>query len=79
MRFGKEKKKEIIDSYFNMTIYEFERGLPLEDIELMKEEYIEKELYLQCEGIQRGIDYIKFLILTKILINENENYGNENY
>tara|TARA_R100001230_G_C5512038_1_gene52301 strand:+ start:17 stop:271 length:255 start_codon:yes stop_codon:yes gene_type:complete len=74
---GKEKNKKIIKYYFDLTLYEFESGLSIQDIENLKKEYIEKELYLQCEGIQQGLEYIRFLILLKLIINNND-YENEN-
>lgn len=74
---GKKNNKEIIKYYFDLTLFEFEGGLSIQDIEELKEEYIENELYLECEGIQQGLEYIRFLILLRIIINNN-NYENEN-
>jgi len=74
-----KRKKEIIDSYYNITLYEYFDGLSLNDIEKLKQDYIDKELYLECEGIQRAIDFIKIIDTLKNTLTKNEDYGNENY
>tara|TARA_B100001175_G_scaffold317393_1_gene334124 strand:- start:7853 stop:8071 length:219 start_codon:yes stop_codon:yes gene_type:complete len=50
-----------------LVIYEVERGEPLEHVMIMLEEYEKKELYMECAGIYKAIDHIKFFTLYQII------------
>lgn len=84
---NKGLKNEIIREYYELTLYEFENGLSIEDIHFMLEEYSDKEMYLECAGIYTAIERIKFNILTHIIkiIDKTKtqikikNYDNGNY
>ena len=64
---NKGLKNEIIREYYELTLYEFENGLSIENIHFMLEEYADKEMYLECAGIYTAMDCIKFNILTNVI------------
>lgn len=64
---NKGLKNEIIREYHELTLYEFENGLSIEDIQFMLDEYQDKEMYLECAGIHTAIEWIKFNILTNVI------------
>ena len=64
---SKGLKNEIIREYHELTLYEFENGLSIEDIQFMLDEYQDKEMYLECAGINTAIEWIKFNILTNVI------------
>lgn len=64
---GKGLRNEIILNYFNIVIYEFEKGMSIKDISVLLKEYELKELYLECAGIKTALEYIKFALLTTIV------------
>ena len=82
---GKGLRNETILNYFNIVIYEFEKGMSIQDISILLKEYESKELYLECEGIKQALEYIKFALLTQIVKEYNfhdfnikiESYENE--
>lgn len=57
----------IIYEYHQLTLYEFENGISIEEIQLMLEEYESKELYLECAGIHTALQWIEFSILVEII------------
>jgi hypothetical protein len=65
---------EIINEYFQIALFEFEKGASFEEVEEMLSVYEQAELYLECEGIKLAIDYTKFFHLVTIvrLTNQNE-------
>ena len=60
--------EQIIDEYYLLVIYEIERGEPIEHIESMLKEYELKELYIECAGIKKGIDHIRFFALFELIL-----------
>jgi len=64
---GKRLKNKTILEYFNIVIYEFEKGMSIEDISVLLKEHELKELYLECAGINLALEYIKFALLTEII------------
>ena len=64
---SKGLKNEIIREYHELTLYEFENGLSIEDIQFMLDEYQDKEMYLECAEIHTAIEWIKFNILTNVI------------
>ena len=44
-----------INEYFMLTLYEIEQGTLYEDIEKMLKEYEDREMYLECAGINKAI------------------------
>jgi len=61
-----------INEYFMLTLYEIEQGTLYEDIEKMLKEYEEREMYLECAGINKAIEYSKFNSLVSITKQLNE-------
>ncbi len=84
---SKGLKNKIIREYHDLTLYEFQNGLSIDDIEFMLYEYQDKELYLECAGIYKAMEWIKFSVLTNVIkiIDKNKtqikikNYDNGNY
>jgi len=57
---------EIINDYFMLTLYEIEKGTLYSEIEMMLKEYEDREMYLECAGIKKAIEYSKFNSLVCI-------------
>mgnify|MGYP003674281391 FL=1 len=60
--------KQIIDDYYLLVIYEIERGEAIENIEIRLKEYESREMYLECAGIYKAIDHIKFFAIYELII-----------
>jgi len=56
--------KEIKDEFFNISMFDLEEGMSIDDLRGILEEYANKELYWECAGIQKAIDYMGFMLLT---------------
>ncbi len=58
------KGKEIKNEYFNLSMYDLEDGLSIDDLRNLLQEYESNEMYWECAGIQKAIDQMTFRILT---------------
>lgn len=58
------KGKEIKNEYFNLSMYDLEDGLSIDDLRNLLKEYENNEMYWECAGIQKAIDQMTFRILT---------------
>lgn len=58
------KGEEIKDEYFNLSMYDLQDGLSIDDLRNLLEEYSNNEMYWECAGIQKAIDQMTFRILT---------------
>jgi short-subunit dehydrogenase involved in D-alanine esterification of teichoic acids len=58
------KGKEIKNEYFNLSMYDLEDGLSIDDLRNLLQEYENNEMYWECAGIQKAIDQMTFRILT---------------
>ncbi len=56
---------DIINQYYHLAINDYINGLELEELQIILFEYEKKEMYLECAGIQRAIEYIKLMKLIK--------------
>ena len=65
---------EKIHDYFLLVMYELENKERIEDINRMLIEYERKELYLECAGILRALEWVAFQQLTNLII-EFKEYG----
>lgn len=52
--------KVIIDEYFQMAIYDLERGTTIDEMRDLLVEYEAREMYEACAGIQKAIDHFRF-------------------
>lgn len=58
------KGKEIKEEYFNLSMYDLEDGMSINDLRKLIKEYEAKELYWECAGIQEAIEHMSFMTLT---------------
>ena len=65
---------EKIYDYFLLVMYELENKERIEDINKMLIEHERKELYLECAGILRALEWVAFQQLTNLII-EFKEYG----
>lgn len=56
--------EKIKDEFFNISMFDLEDGRSIDDLRNMLKEYASKELYWECAGIQKAIEYIGFALLT---------------
>lgn len=52
--------KVIIDEYFQMALYDLERGTSIDEMRDLLLEYEAREMYEACAGIQKAIDHFRF-------------------
>jgi hypothetical protein len=53
-------------------LYDYEKGAELDDLRLLLYDYEDKEMYLECAGINLAIEQIEFLQLIETIIYDNE-------
>lgn len=64
----KKKDKDLVKEFYNLALYDYEKGTDLEELKTILNDYKNKEMYLQCAGINLAIQYIEFLIYLEIII-----------
>lgn len=57
------ESKVIIDEYFQMALYDLERGMTIDDMRNLLVDYEARELYEACAGIQKAIEHFRFWIV----------------
>lgn len=60
-------KNKIIKEYYDLTLYEIENGLTIEEVQIMLREYESNEMYLECAGILTAIEWVKFALLVSVI------------
>ena len=50
--------------HYNITLYEIEQGMTIEQIRFILKEYEAEELYEECQGIHLALEIVLFNILT---------------
>lgn len=60
-------KNKIIKEYYDLTLYEIENGLTIEEVQIMLSDYESKEMYLECAGILTAIEWVKFALLVSVI------------
>jgi len=73
------KGKEIKEEYFNLSMYDLEDGMSVNDLRNLLKEYEAKEMYWECAGIQEAIEQIGFMMLTLMSKKLNKKEINLNY
>ena len=68
----KKEDKDLVKEFYNLALYDYEKGTDLEELKIILNDYEDKEMYLQCAGINLAIQYIEFLIYLEIIIYINE-------
>ena len=58
---------DIINEYFGIALFELENGASFDEIEEMLSHYERAELYLECEGIKLGLEWVKFFHLVNLV------------
>jgi hypothetical protein len=53
--------------HYNITLYEIEKGMTIEQIRNILKEYEAKELYEECQGINLALQIVRFNTLTKLV------------
>ena len=64
---NKRFKNKIIKEYYDLTLYEIENGLTIEEAQIMLSDYESKEMYLECAGILTAIEWVKFALLVSVI------------
>ena len=72
---GEDTKEE----YYNLAMYDLEEGMSINDLRNLLEEYSNQELYWECAGIQKAIEYMGFMLLTLMSEKLNTREINLNY
>jgi len=67
----KKKDKDLVKEFYNLALYNYEKGTDLEELKIILNDYEDKEMYLQCEGIKLAIEQIEFLQLIETIIYDN--------
>ncbi len=68
----KKKDKDLVKEFYNLALYDYEKGTDLEELKIILNDYEDKEMYLQCAGINLAIQYIEFLTYLEIIKHINE-------
>jgi hypothetical protein len=58
---------DIATEHYNITLYEIEQGMTIEQIRLILKEYEAEELYEECQGIHLAIEIVSFNILMELI------------
>jgi hypothetical protein len=58
---------DISTEHYNITLYEIEQGMTIEQIRFILKEYEAAELYEECQGIHLAIEIVAFNVLTQLI------------
>jgi hypothetical protein len=58
---------DIATEHYNITLYEIEQGMAIEQIRFILKEYEAAELYEECQGIHLAMEIVSFNILTRLI------------
>jgi hypothetical protein len=58
---------DIATEHYNITLYEIEQGMTIEQIRFILKEYEAEELYEECQGIHLAIEIVLFNVLTELI------------
>tara|TARA_R110002012_G_scaffold6734_3_gene32152 strand:- start:2452 stop:2721 length:270 start_codon:yes stop_codon:yes gene_type:complete len=56
--------KQIKDEFFSISMFDLEEGMSIDDLRALLDDYANRELYWECAGIQKAIEYMGFMLLT---------------
>ena len=60
-------ENETIREFYNLAVYDYEKGTDIEELKIILFDYEDKEMYLECAGISMAIEYIEFLITIELI------------
>jgi len=60
-------KNKTIREFYNLAVYDYEKGTDIKELKIILFDYEEKEMYLECAGIHLAIEYIEFLITIELI------------
>ena len=63
-------KNDIIYQFYYIALYDYEKGSDILELRMILNDYQDKELYLECEGIRLAIEHIEFLQLIQKIIDD---------
>jgi len=58
---------DIATEHYNITLYEIEQGMTIEQIRFILKEYEAAELFEECQGIHLAVEIVSFNILTQLI------------
>ena len=64
--------KDTVIEFYNLALYEYEKGTNITELKLILNEYEKQQMYLECAGIKLAIEYIEFLLILQIIIYKNK-------
>lgn len=64
--------KETVIEFYNLAIYEYEKGTNITELKSVLKEYETQQMYLECAGIKLAIEYIEFLLILQLIIYKNK-------
>jgi hypothetical protein len=72
-----EKQEDIVYSYYLLCLYSIAQGESIEELEYLFSDFEEEELYEQCDGVRRAIEFAKTNTLEGILLELNKETNNQ--
>ena len=70
--------EKIKEEYFNLCIHDIRTGLSILDLRLMLKEYEKQELYWECAGINKAIEFITFRLMFELTKADSKQFNNLN-
>lgn len=70
--------EKIKEEYFNLCMHDIKDGLSLLDLRFMLDDHAEKELYWECAGIKKAIDFITFRLVFELTKADSKQFDNLN-
>ena len=70
--------EKIKEEYFNLCIHDVKDGLSIMDLRFMLDDYAEKELYCECAGIKKALDFISFRLVFELTKADSKQFDNLN-
>ena len=64
--------KDTVIEFYNLALYEYEKGTNITELKLVLKEYETQQMYLECAGIKLAIEYIEFLLILQLIIYKNK-------
>ena len=72
-----EQQEDIVYSYYLLCLYSISQGESIEELEYLLSDFEEEELYEQCDGVRRAIEFAKTNTLEGILLELNKETNNQ--
>lgn len=68
----KKKDKDLVKEFYNLALYDYEKGTNITELKLVLKEYETQQMYLECAGLHLAIEYIEFLLILQLIIYKNK-------